>query len=313
MSALLFPGQGSQVVGMGSEFYNNFEIVKKIFNQADEKLNYSISKLILEGPEDKLQLTKNTQPAILTVSYSIFRILKDEFGFDLKNFKFFAGHSLGEYSALVCSNSLRFDDALYLLHERGKAMQEAVPLGEGSMIAVLGTKIEELQNLLNQIDTKKGICEIANDNAVGQVIVSGNKEKVELLQNFLKEKKIKSIPLKVSAPFHCTLMKPAAKIMEEKIQKTNFKDPLFNIVNNVTAAPETNSDKIKKLLIDQIFSTVNWRESIINISKAGVKDFIEIGPGKALTGMVKRTIKEANCFSINNITDIKNLVNEFKR
>jgi [acyl-carrier-protein] S-malonyltransferase len=313
MSALLFPGQGSQVVGMGSEFYNNFEIVKKIFNQADEKLNYSISKLILEGPEDKLQLTKNTQPAILTVSYSIFRILKDEFGFDLKNFKFFAGHSLGEYSALVCSNSLGFDDALYLLHERGKAMQEAVPLGEGSMIAVLGTKIEELQNLLNQIDTKKGICEIANDNAVGQVIVSGNKEKVELLQNFLKEKKIKSIPLKVSAPFHCTLMKPAAKIMEEKIQKTNFKDPLFNIVNNVTAAPETNSDKIKKLLIDQIFSTVNWRESIINISKAGVKDFIEIGPGKALTGMVKRTIKEANCFSINNITDIKNLVNEFKR
>ena len=313
MSALLFPGQGSQVVGMGSEFYNNFEIVKKIFNQADEKLNYSISKLILEGPEDKLQLTKNTQPAILTVSYSIFRILKDEFGFDLKNFKFFAGHSLGEYSALVCSNSLGFDDALYLLHERGKAMQEAVPLGEGSMIAVLGTKIEELQNLLNQIDTKKGICEIANDNAVGQVIVSGNKEKVELLQNFLKEKKIKSIPLKVSAPFHCSLMKPAAKIMEEKIQKTNFKDPLFNIVNNVTAAPETNSDKIKKLLIDQIFSTVNWRESIINISKAGIKDFIEIGPGKALTGMVKRTIKEANCFSINNITDIKNLVNEFKR
>ena len=313
MSALLFPGQGSQVVGMGSEFYNNFNVVKKIFNQADEKLNYSISKLILEGPEDKLQLTQNTQPAILTVSYSIFRVLKDEFGFDLKNFKFFAGHSLGEYSALVCSNSLGFDDALYLLHERGKAMQEAVPLGEGSMIAVLGIKIEELINLIKQIDTKKGICEIANDNAVGQVIVSGNKQKVELLQGFLKEKKIKSIPLKVSAPFHCSLMKPAAKIMEEKIQKTDFKNPLFNIVNNVTATPETNSDNIKRLLIEQIFSTVHWRESIINISKAGVKDFIEIGPGKALTGMVKRTIKEANCFSINTITDIKNLVNEFKR
>ena len=313
MSALLFPGQGSQVVGMGSEFYNNFEVVKKIFKQADEKLNYSISKLILEGPEDKLQLTQNTQPAILTVSYSIFRVLKDEFGFDLKNFKFFAGHSLGEYSALVCSNSLGFDDALYLLHERGKAMQEAVPLGEGSMIAVLGIKIEELINLLKQIDTKKGICEIANDNAVGQVIVSGNKQKVELLQDFLKEKKIKSIPLKVSAPFHCSLMKPAAKIMEEKIQKTDFKNPLFNIVNNVTATSETNSDKIKRLLIEQIFSTVNWRESIINISKAGVKDFIEIGPGKTLTGMVKRTIKEVNCFSINTITDIKNLANEFKR
>ena len=192
-------------------------------------------------------------------------------------------------------------------------MQEAVALGEGSMIAVLGIKIEELINLLKQIDTKKGICEIANDNAVGQVIVSGNKQKVELLQGFLKEKKIKSIPLKVSAPFHCSLMKPAAKIMEEKIQKTDFKNPLFNIVNNVTATPEINSDKIKKLLIDQIFSTVNWRDSIINIAKAGVKDFIEIGPGKALTGMVKRTIKEANCFSINTITDIKNLANEFKR
>ena len=261
MSALLFPGQGSQVVGMGLEFYNNFKVVKKIFNQADEKLNYSISKLILEGPEDKLQLTKNTQPAILTVSYSIFRVLKDEFGFDLKNFKFFAGHSLGEYSALVCSNSLGFDDALYLLHERGKAMQEAVPLGEGSMIAVLGIKIEELINLLKQIDTKKGICEIANDNAVGQVIVSGNKQKVELLQDFLKEKKIKSIPLKVSAPFHCSLMKPAAKIMEEKIQKTDFKNPLFNIVNNVTATSETNSDKIKRLLILNIYVVIALLEN----------------------------------------------------
>ena len=140
MSALLFPGQGSQVVGMGNEFFKNFDIVKKIFKEADEKLNYSITKLILEGPEDKLKLTKNTQPAILTVSYSIFRVLKDEFGFDFSSFKFFAGHSLGEYSALVCSNSLDFNDALYLLYERGKSMQEAVPVGEGSMLAVLGLK-----------------------------------------------------------------------------------------------------------------------------------------------------------------------------
>ena len=177
MSALIFPGQGSQVVGMGLEFYKNFKIVKQIFKQADDKLNYSISKLIIEGPEDKLQLTQNTQPAILTVSYSIFKVLKDEFNFDLKLFKYFAGHSLGEYSALVCSESLNFTDALYLLHERGKAMQEAVPVGKGTMIAVLGIKTSEIIDLLKK-NKNEGVCEIANDNADGQVIVSGNKESV---------------------------------------------------------------------------------------------------------------------------------------
>ena len=179
MTSLLFPGQGSQVVGMGSELYTNFEIVKKIFSQADEKLNYSISKLILEGPEDKLQLTKNTQPAILTVSYSIFQVLKEEFNFDFSNFKYFAGHSLGEYSALVCSGSLSFNDAIYLLHERGKAMQEAVPVGEGGMIAILGMKKNEIDELLKSKSDKDGVCEIANDNAEGQVIISGSKDNVD--------------------------------------------------------------------------------------------------------------------------------------
>ena len=177
MNALLFPGQGSQVVGMGSEFYQKYEIVKKIFKEADDTLNYSISKLILEGPADKLQLTMNTQPAILTVSYSIFKVLKDEFGLDLKSFKYFAGHSLGEYSALVCANSLTFRDSLYLLHERGKSMQEAVPVGEGSMMAVLGMKTSEIQKLLDSNKKNNGICEIANDNADGQVIISGEKKK----------------------------------------------------------------------------------------------------------------------------------------
>ena len=237
MNALLFPGQGSQVVGMGSEFYSNFDIVKKIFKQADEKLNYPISKLILEGPENKLQLTENTQPAILTVSYAIFKVLKDEFEFDFSSFKYFAGHSLGEYSALVCSNSLKFNDALYLLRERGKAMQEAVPLGTGSMVAILGMKTEAIIKLLNSIKKDKYVCEVANDNANGQVIVSGNKESVESLQIILKEKKIKSIPLKVSAPFHCSLMKPAADIMKQKINSTEFINPSFEIINNVTAKP----------------------------------------------------------------------------
>tara|TARA_B100001057_G_scaffold496277_1_gene597311 strand:+ start:1970 stop:2911 length:942 start_codon:yes stop_codon:yes gene_type:complete len=313
MSALLFPGQGSQVVGMGAEFYKDFKIVKKIFNQADEKLNYPISKLILEGPENKLQLTENTQPAILTVSYSIFKVLKEEFDYDLNIFKFFAGHSLGEYSALVCSESLIFDDALYLLHERGKAMQEAVPVGKGSMIAILGMKPGEIRDLLNSRNDSKGVCEIANDNADGQIILSGNKESVESLQISLKEKKIKSIPLKVSAPFHCSLMKPAADKMQKKIENIDFAKPLFQIVNNVTAEPENSPENIKRLLIEQIFSTVKWRESIINMSKSGVKNFVEIGPGKVLTGMVKRTVKGANCFSINSITDIKNFINEFKK
>ena len=313
MSALLFPGQGSQIVGMGSELYKNFELVKKIFKQADEKLNYPISKLILEGPEEKLQLTENTQPAILTVSYSIFNVLKEEFNYNFDIFKYFAGHSLGEYSALVCSNSISFNDALYLLHERGKAMQDAVPVGKGSMIAVLGVKSDEIKELLKFKKEEKGICEIANDNADGQVIVSGNTESIKSFKTLLKEKKIKSIPLKVSAPFHCSLMKPAAKIMEDKIKNTKFNKPLFKIVNNVTADPEDDPNTIKKLLIDQIFSTVRWRESIIKMSQNGVKNFIEIGPGKALTGMVKRTVKEANCFSINSIIDIKNLINELKK
>ena len=312
MSALIFPGQGSQVVGMGLEFYKNFKIVKQIFKQADDKLNYSISKLIIEGPEDKLQLTQNTQPAILTVSYSIFKVLKDEFNFDLKLFKYFAGHSLGEYSALVCSDSLNFTDALYLLHERGKAMQEAVPVGKGTMIAVLGIKTSEIIDLLKK-NKNDGVCEIANDNADGQVIVSGNKESVLSFQVLLKEKKIKTSPLKVSAPFHCSLMKPAATKMKDKINNIKFNNPSLEIVNNVTASPELNIDNIKTLLVEQIFSTVKWRESIIKMRETGTKNFVEIGPGKALTGMVKRTIKDANCFSINSIADIKNLINEFEK
>ena len=311
MNVLLFPGQGSQSVGMGLEFYNNFNLVKKIFQEADEKLNYPISKIILEGPENELQLTKNTQPAILTVSYSIFKVLSDEFGLSLKSFEYFAGHSLGEYSALVCSESLSFNDAVYLLHERGKAMQEAVPVGKGAMIAVLGLKTNEIQNLIENRENKKGICEIANDNADGQVIVSGDKENITDFQNKLKEKNIKTIPLKVSAPFHCMLMKPAAEKMKEKINSINFNSPKVNIINNVTAKSAKESEMIKKLLIDQIFSTVRWRESLLTMKNSGISNFIEIGPGKVLTGMAKRTIKGANCFSINTIADIKNSNDKF--
>ena len=313
MSVLLFPGQGSQIVGMGSEFYNKFDFVKKIFRKADERLGFSLSKMILEGPSEELQLTKNTQPAILTVSYSIFTTLIKEFSFNLKNFKYFAGHSLGEYSALVCANALEFDDAIYLLHERGKAMQNAVPVGKGLMIAVLGLKFEEVEDLINKQKNHKGVCEIANDNALGQVIISGNYEKIKLMQVYLKDKKIKTIPLKVSAPFHCSLMMSAAKDMSKKINETEFKKPSIEIINNVFADIENDPIVIKKNLIEQIHSTVKWRESIEYMKKKGIKNFVEIGPGKALTGMVKRTIKDVNCFSINSLDDIKNLNNELQK
>ena len=313
MNALIFPGQGSQIVGMGKEFFNNFSFVKKIFQEADDKLKTNISKIILDGPADKLQLTENTQPAILVVSYSIFETIKNEFNFGVNNFKYFAGHSLGEYSALVCSNALEFQDALFLLHQRGKAMQSAVPVGRGSMLAVLGSKIENIENEIKNLKLDSDVCEIANDNADGQVIVSGDKKSVDLLKSNLQQKKIKSIPLKVSAPFHCSLMRPAAEKMKDKILNTKFKEPALEIVCNVTAKPEKNAETIKKLLIEQIYSSVKWRESMIHVNESGVSNFIEIGPGKVLSGMIKRTIKDSNCFSINSIADIKKLLDELKK
>jgi len=305
MKALLFPGQGSQTVGMALEFYNNFEAVKKIFDEADDSLNFKISKVILEGPEDELKLTQNTQPAILVVSWAIFSILKSDFGLKQSDFKYYAGHSLGEYSALVCSGSLKFKDALYLLHERGKAMQEAVPLGKGAMIAILGSKIEEINQFISQVKNI-GVCEIANDNSDGQTIISGDKVSILSLQKILKDNKKKAILLPVSAPFHCSLMKGAADKMKSKIEPINFGELDLNIISNVTALPEKDPKIIKKLLVDQIYTKVRWRESVINMSNNGIKEFIEIGPGKALSGLVKRIIKDVKANSINSIEDAKN-------
>ena len=312
MKALLFPGQGSQVVGMGQEIYKKFEIVKKLFSEADDKLNFKISKIILEGPDSDLRLTKNTQPAILIVSYSIFEVLKKEFNYKIDNIKYFAGHSLGEYSALVCAGALEFSDAVFLLHERGLAMQEAVPVGEGGMLAILGLDISQINNYIKEIRTKK-ICEIANDNADGQIIVSGNIESIDELQNILKKNKNKSIKLPVSAPFHCSLMNEAAEKMEKKINLINFIKPKIEIISNVTAKPETNQEKIKKLLVEQIYSKVRWRESIQYMANNGVNEFIEIGPGKVLSGMLKRIVKNVESKSINSEEDIKSISNEPKK
>ena len=230
MKTLMFPGQGSQSVGMGTDLYKNFELVKKIFKQADEKLNFHLSRIILDGPENELKLTKNTQPAIMTLSYSIYKLIVEEFGVDIKNIKYFCGHSLGEYSALVSIGTLTFEDALYLLHERGKSMQEAVPEGHGAMLAVLGLKLEDIEKLIKEIKVK-GICEIANDNSDSQVILSGEKKAIDEISDILKKNKKKSIFLPVSAPFHCSLMKPAAEGMKSLLKKTQFKNPDLKLIS----------------------------------------------------------------------------------
>jgi len=305
MRAILFPGQGSQYIGMGSDFYKKFDSVKKTFDIIDKTLGFSLTNIILEGPEDELKLTKNTQPAIMTIGVCIFNVLNREFNLNLNSAKFFAGHSLGEYTALVCSGSLTVERAAYLLHERGKSMQDAVPPGEGAMLAILGMNIQEVENQINQLP-KDEICEIANDNSYGQVVVSGKKKAIEILSNILKEKKKKGIILPVSAPFHSSLMKKASENMKDKIENTTFLKPKPNIISNVTAKEETDVNRIKPLLIDQITSRVRWKESVEYMIKNGVKNFLEIGPGKVLSGLVKKINREVKISNISSIEDIKN-------
>ncbi len=305
MRAILFPGQGSQYVGMGSDFYKKFDTVKKIFATVDKTLGFSLTEIILNGPEEELKLTRNTQPAIMTIGVSIFNVLNQEFGFNLNNAKFFAGHSLGEYTALVCAGSLTVERAAYLLHERGKSMQDAVQEGQGSMMAILGMSIDEVENEIN-ILPKDEVCEIANDNSNSQVVVSGKKNSIAILSENLKKKRKKGILLPVSAPFHCSLMKKAAENMREKIKSTNFLKPKPNLISNVTAKEETEGDRIKPLLIDQITARVRWRESVNYMIEKGVKDFLEIGPGKVLSGLVKKINSEVHISNINSIEDLKN-------
>jgi len=305
MRAVLFPGQGSQYVGMGSDFYAKFDLVKKIFEKVDATLKFSLSSIILNGPESELKLTQNTQPAIMTIGVSIFEVLKNKFNLSLDNTKFFAGHSLGEYTALVCAGSLSIENATYLLHQRGKFMQSAVPPGQGTMIAVLGMNINEIEKEISLLP-KQEICEIANDNTNGQVVVSGTKKGIEILNENLKKKKKKGIILPVSAPFHCSLMKKAAENMRDKIEKTNFLPPKPNVISNVTAKEVADVDRIKPLLIDQITKKVRWRESVDYMIKEGVDEFLEIGPGKVLSGLVKKINKNVKVSNINSIGDLKN-------
>ena len=309
MFSIIFPGQGSQFVGMAKDFYDNFNYVKNYFFIADEILQKKISKIILEGPQEYLDKTENTQAAIFLVSYSIFKVIQKETNFNTNDAKFFAGHSLGEYSALCCSGAIDFDQTIDLLRHRGKAMQEAVPIGVGGMIAILGKQFEEIKILIQEEFSKLN-CYIANDNSVGQIVVSGKISSLEKLGNELEKKKIKFVKLPVSAPFHSPLMGKATEIMREKISKANFKDPLVDIISNVTAKSVNDSENIKKLLIEQIEKPVRWRESVINMIDLGVDSFVEMGPGKVLSGLIKRINRNVKLNQIDNLLDIQDLKND---
>ena len=305
MFSVIFPGQGSQIVGMGKEFYDKFGLVKNLFKEADDALNFSLSKLILEGPKDELDLTVNTQPAIFLISYSIYNVIKTEFNINLDKAKYFAGHSLGEYSALSCAGYLSFVDTIKILKKRGEAMQNSFPKG-GGMVAVLGSKIEIIEKII-QDNKDKFQAQIANDNSEGQIVLSGKIKDLENLILVLKDNAIKNIKLPVSAPFHCELMSNATKVMIDEISKLDFKNSDKQLISNVTAEKIANNKELKDLLIQQIENRVRWRESVIYMIKNGIDHFIEIGPGKVLSGLVKRINREVKIDTINNQGDIENL------
>jgi [acyl-carrier-protein] S-malonyltransferase len=306
MFSVIFPGQGSQMVGMGKEFYDKFDLVKNLFKEADDTLNFSMSKLILEGPKEELDLTANTQPAIFLISYSIYSVIRKEFNIDLSKAKYFAGHSLGEYSALSCAGYLNFSETIKILRIRGDAMQNSVPKGEGGMVAVLGSKVEIIEKILK--DNKQNLsAQIANDNSEGQIVLSGKTDDLDKLILILKENSIKNIKLPVSAPFHCNLMNKATNIMNDQLNKLNFNEGENKLISNVTANEISNTIELKELLVKQIENRVRWRESVINMINSDVNHFIEIGPGKVLSGLVKRISKDVKIDTINNQGDIEGL------
>ncbi|MDA8997292.1 ACP S-malonyltransferase [bacterium] len=304
MFSVIFPGQGSQLVGMGKDLHHKHSLIQDLFKEADDILGFSLSKLVLNGPKEQLDLTENTQPAIFLISYSIFKLIKEEFKIDLNKAAFFAGHSLGEYSALTSAGALSFPDTLKILKIRGKAMQSSVPKGVGGMVAVLGSEIEIVESIINE-NKDKYECYVANDNSLGQIVLSGKIEDLEKMMVNLKAANIKNIKLPVSAPFHCKLMNKATLVMSEEVAKLNFKEPSNILISNVTGKKILNSNELKDLLVKQIESRVRWRESVMLMIEEGVTQFIEIGPGKVLSGLVKRIDKSVKVSAINTEEDIK--------
>lgn len=305
--AFVFPGQGSQTVGMGKELADAFPVASQVFEEVDDALGQSLTKLMYEGPMEELTLTENTQPALMAVSVAVARVLESEGNIKLADAAdFVAGHSLGEYSALTAVGSLQLADTARLLKARGLAMQQAVPVGVGAMAALLGMDIEPVEELVVEASDGDGVVVAANDNAVGQVVLSGNKEAVERAIELAKEKGVrKAMMLPVSAPFHCPLMQPAADVMAEKLAEVTIAPPSVPLVANVTAEQISDPETIRKLLIEQVTGRVRWRESVLYMGAQEVEQLVELGTGKVLTQMVRRINKAMNGTAVQSPADIE--------
>ena len=307
--AFVFPGQGSQAVGMGKALAANFAAARQVFDEVDGALGSKLSGIMFDGPADTLTLTENAQPALMSVSLAVIRVLETEAGLDLaRDAKFVAGHSLGEYSALAAAGTFSIADAARLLRTRGQAMQKAVPVGVGAMAALIGLEFSAASSVAAEA-AQGEICQAANDNGAGQVVVSGNKAAVERAVEIAKARGAKrAMLLPVSAPFHCALMQPAADIMADALAKVSLRAPAVPVVANVRAAPVNDPGEIIRALVEQVTGTVRWRESIQFMAGSGVSDFYEIGAGKVLTGLAKRIDSELAGVSVQTPADIEAFV-----
>jgi [acyl-carrier-protein] S-malonyltransferase len=311
--AFVFPGQGSQAVGMGRELAENFTTARLVFEEIDEALSQRLSRLMFEGPESDLILTENAQPALMAVSLAVLRVLEKDGGFDLaRGARYVAGHSLGEYSALAAARSFGLADAARLLKRRGQAMQRAVPVGEGAMAALLGLDLDQVKAVAEaaqpvpEMAGKTEVCSAANDNAPGQVVVSGHTAAVDRAIVIAAERGAKrSILLPVSAPFHCPLMAPAAETMRAALAEVRLDPPVIPLVTNVTAAAESAPDAIRRLLVEQVTGLVRWRESVLYMREHGVDTIVEIGAGKVLSGLVRRIDREIAASAVQTPAEIE--------
>lgn len=316
--AFVFPGQGSQTVGMGKELSDNSDVAKQVFEEVNDALDQKLSNLMFEGPIEELTLTYNAQPALMAASLAVVRVLDTEFGIKVADVaSYVAGHSLGEYSAHAAAGTISLSDTAKLLKLRGEAMQRAVPVGVGAMAAIMGAEFSVVEEIANEAAAQSSngdeVCTAANDNADGQVVISGHKSAVERAMVMAKERGIKrAIPLPVSAPFHCSLMQPAADEMAEALAATAFNAPSIPVITNVSAAPESDPDVLRQLLVDQITGRVRWRESVLKMGEIGVTDLVEAGTGKVLSGLVRRINKEITGVSLQTMADIEAFAEQIK-